>query len=145
MRKLIVSCMLLASATAVAAPTTLEVVKTKPSASEAAIRGAHQEILTPNSTLAKNRTTIFLGLKQENNLRWLVEAEGEGYVVARGNLKGHIMVLKIEYNSEMIQIKYLDGDDSFECENLLGDICYENHRRYFGFVKRLRTFITRYI
>lgn len=143
MKKFIVSCMLLASANAISAPATLEIVKTKPSASESAIRAAHDPIVTTNSTTDKNRKAILLGLAQENKLRWLVEAEGQGYVVARANSKGHVMLLKIEYTAEMIQLKYLDGDDSFECENLIGDICYENHRRYFGFAKRLRTLISR--
>ena len=113
-------------------------------ASDSKIESVHQEIATGTTDLRKIRLAIINGMLETQGRTWTYEGEGDGYILARFDYRGHTIVSRIEYNQELVQLKFHGGSESYECENLQEDgVCYKNHRGYFNYTKNLRASIAR--
>jgi hypothetical protein len=107
-----------------------------------AIKKVHLEIPTNGASVAKTRFLIVEGMLRTKNRAWTYEGEGDGYILARFDYRGHIIVMRVEYNENLIQLKYHGGSEAYQCDILVGDgICYENHQNYFKYTKNLRSSI----
>ncbi|NVK22266.1 MAG: hypothetical protein HWD86_07085 [Kangiellaceae bacterium] len=109
----------------------------KPKDSDSKIRAAHEEMLNPGNK-AYARLAILTAMKQTRGMAWFLEEEEDGRIRARFDYRGQMIMVDVEYNDSLIQIKYVDGYDDYACENVIDRICYENHRHYYSYVKRLR-------
>jgi len=103
------------------------------------IKKVHLEIPTNTTDLAKTRYAIIQGMLQTKGRSWTFEGEGDGYILARFDYRGHTIIMRIEYNEELIQLKYHGGSKAYECKTLVGDgICYKNHKNYYGYTANMR-------
>jgi hypothetical protein len=108
------------------------------------IKGVHQEISTGTTELRKIRLAIVNGMIQTKGRAWTYEGEGDGYILARFDYRGHTIVTRIEYNETLVQLKFHGGSEAYECENLQENgVCYKNHKGYFNYTKNLRASIAR--
>lgn len=108
------------------------------------IEAVHLEIPTGTTDLAKIRLAIVNGMLQTKGRVWTYEGEGSGYILARFDYRGHIIVSRVEYNQELVQLKYYGASEGLQCENLQENgVCYKNHRNYFNYTKNLRASIRR--
>ncbi|QGX39533.1 hypothetical protein [Permianibacter aggregans] len=105
---------------------------------ESQIRAAHEAIENGGGNRHAARLAILYSMDGKTGARWTMEEEGQGYVIARNDIKGNTLLVKVEYDERYVQIKFHHGFDDFHCENLVGDYCYDNHRHYYNFVARLR-------
>ncbi|AFV00277.1 hypothetical protein [Simiduia agarivorans] len=134
----------LTSAVSHAAPE--EFVYKKPArgaASESKMRGVYDLIENPTGSAAKARLAILTGMLETKGAAWVLEQEGDGYVLARWDYKGHSIFHRIEYTADAVQIKYAGGLDAYECEMLVGDYCYKTHSNYYKYNQSLVKQITR--
>lgn len=136
------------SAFSVAAPE--EFVYKKPSldaASESSMRRVYDLINNPTGSAEQARLAILSGMLKTKGAAWVLEQEGEGYVLARWDYKGHTIFHRIEYTDKAVQIKYAGGLDDYQCERLVGDYCYKTHRNYYKYnqslVKQIRIAFSR--
>jgi hypothetical protein len=108
------------------------------------IEGVHLEIATGTTELRKIRLAIVNGMLQTKGRVWTYEGEGDGYILARFDYRGHTIVTRIEYNQALVQLKFHGGSEAYECENLqVNGVCYKNHKGYFKYTENLRTSIAR--
>ena len=108
------------------------------------IEGVHQEIATGTTELRKIRLAIVNGMIQTKGRAWTYDGEGDGYILARFDYRGHTIVTRIEYNQELVQVKFHGGSEAYECVNLQENgVCYKNHKGYFNYTKNLRASIAR--
>lgn len=105
---------------------------------ESQITAAHEVIQNTTGNRHAARFAIISSMSGKTGARWTMEEDGEGYVIARNDIKGNTLLVKIAYSEQYIQIKYHYGFDDFQCEQLVGEYCYDSHRHYFNFVARLR-------
>ena len=134
------------TSTSLGAPSPLIVdKKQKPMASAGHIAAVHQEIENPHKSAKMARLAILRGMYFNRGIAWLMENEGPGFVTARFDYKGDTIIIRAEYNDDLIQLKYIDGNDGYECENLVEGICYENNRGYYNYTKNLRRSIIKYL
>jgi hypothetical protein len=111
-------------------------------ASDGNIEAVHQEITTGTTDLRKIRLAIVNGMLETKGRTWTYEGEGDGFILARFDYRGHTIVVRIEYNQALVQLKFHGGSEAYECENLQEDgVCYKNHKGYFNYTKNLRTSI----
>lgn len=113
----------------------------KGAVSEAQMRGIYDLIDNPTGSAAKARLAILTGMLATKGAAWVLEEEGEGYVLARWDYKGHTIFHRIEYTDAAIQIKYAGGLDAYQCEMRVGDYCYKTHRNYYKYPVSLVTSI----
>jgi hypothetical protein len=108
------------------------------------IEAVHQEIAAGTTDLRKIRLAIVNGMLQTKGRAWTYEGEGDGYILARFDYRGHTIVARIEYNQELVQLKFHGGSKAYECKNLQDNgVCYKNHKGYFNYTKNLRASIAR--
>ena len=113
-------------------------------ASDGKIESVHQEMTTGTTDLRKIRRAIINGMLETKGRAWTFEGDGDGYILARFDYRGHSIVSRIEYNQALVQLKFHAGSEAYECKNLQEDgVCYKNHRGYFNYTKNLRTSIVR--
>ena len=142
MRLLILVIFVLACAVANAEPSPLEIQKSvKKRSSDKNIRAVHLEIPTNTTDIGTIRHRIVLGMLATKGRAWMFEGEGDGYILARFDYRGNTTVMRIEYNEQLVQLKYHGAIHDFVCVNLVDDICYKNQRGYFNYTKNLRTSI----
>jgi hypothetical protein len=104
----------------------------------------HLEIPTNTSDVQKIRFAIIEGMLQTKGRAWTFEGEGDGYILARFDYRGHTIVMRIEYNQELIQLKYHAGSEAYECRTMVGDgICYKNHKNYYSYTGNMRNSVQR--
>ncbi|WP_199774433.1 MULTISPECIES: hypothetical protein [unclassified Pseudoalteromonas] len=128
----------LLSTTLSAAPEPFEYQKQgRGMASESKMRGVYDLIPNPSGDAAKARLAILQGMQKTKGVAWLLEQEGDGYILARWDYKGHTIFHRIEYNGEAVQIKYAGGLNDYQCEKLVGDYCYKTHRNYYKYNRSL--------
>ncbi len=109
-----------------------------------AIKDVHLEIPTNTADLVKIRYAIIQGMLQTKGRAWTFEGEGDGFILARFDYRGHTIAMRIEYNQELIQLKYYAGSEAYECKTLVADgICYKNHKNYFSYTGNMRSSIVR--
>lgn len=111
--------------------------KQSPKSSDSKILSVHEPINNPGS-VAHARATILNAMLHNKGVAWLMEEEGDGYIRGRFDYRGNMILVDVEYSDKYIQLKYVDGFKEFECENNVSGICYENHRHYYNYTKRLR-------
>ena len=108
------------------------------------ISAVHLEIPTGTTDLKKIRLGIVDGMMLTKGRVWTYEGEGDGYILARFDYRGLIIVIRIEYDQDLVQLKYYRASKGLECSNLQPDgICYKNHRNYYNYTKNLRASIIR--
>jgi len=108
------------------------------------IKKVHLEIPTNTTDRVKIRYAIIQGMIRTKGRTWTFEGEGDSYILARFDYRGHTIIMRIEYDGELIQLKYHGGSEAYECKNLVADgICYKNHKNYYGYTGNLRTSILR--
>lgn len=108
------------------------------------IAAVHLEIPTGTTDLNKIRLGIVDGMMQTKGRVWTYEGEGDGFILARFDYRGHIIIMRIEYNQDLVQLKYHGASKGLECENLQPNgVCYKNHRNYYNYTKNLRFSIIR--
>jgi hypothetical protein len=108
------------------------------------IEAVHLEIPTNTGDIAAIRLAIVEGMLNTKGRAWTLEGEGEGYILARFDYRGHINVMRIEYNDYLVQLKYHGSSEAYHCKILMDDgICYSNHRNYYNYTKNLRASIER--
>ena len=114
--------------------------KVKRMANKKHIRAVHQEMVTSTSDIDAIRLAIIEGMLATKGRSWVFEGEGEGYILARFDYRGHIIVMRIEYNSELVQLKYHGGSEAYFCKALIDDgICYSNHKNYYAYTSNMRS------
>ena len=141
MRKIgiLIGCCLLFSFQVTGEPSILKIDKSKkPFSSEKYINAVHKEIPTYTDDLNRIRYAILEGMLRTKGYAWVFEGEGDGYILARFDYRGDINVMRIEYNQSMVQLKYHDAFGDLVCKNLVDDICYDNRRGYYNYIKNLR-------
>ena len=112
--------------------------------SDGNIEAVHQEIATGTTDLRKIQLAIVNGMLETKGRTWTYDGEGDGYILARFDYRGHTIVSRIEYNQAYVQLKFHAGSEAYECENLQEDgVCYKNHKGYFNYTKNLRASIAR--
>jgi len=142
MRTLIFTCLTLLYGGALAEPVPLEVDKNiKPSASKKYIRSVHLEIPTNTTDMQRIRLGIIDGMLQTKGRIWTYEGEGDGYYLARFDYRGNVVIVRIEYNEQFVQLKYEGAHGGLACTNNVEGICYKNHKGYYNYTKNLRAAI----
>lgn len=110
--------------------------------SESKMRDVYDLLPNPSGNSAKARLAILTAMLNTKGTPWLFIAEGEGYILARWDYKGHTIFQRIEYSNQAVQIKYAGGLNDYQCEMLAGDYCYKTHRNYYKYnvslVKQIR-------
>ncbi|MFT4927852.1 MAG: hypothetical protein ACI8WB_003966 [Phenylobacterium sp.] len=131
--------LLIFSSPLLAAPEILTIDSSaSPKSSDRYIRRVHKEIPTPNQTVAINRFTILQAMLTTKGYAWTYEGEGDGFLLARFDYRGDTIIMKIEYNDALIQLKYHKAWGDYVCENDIAGVCYENANGYYKYVKNLR-------
>ena len=107
--------------------------------SDGNIKAVHQEMTTGTTDLRKIRLAIVNGMLETRGRAWIYEGEGDGYILARFDNGGHIIVMRIEYNQELVQLKFHGGSEAYQCKNLQENgVCYKNHKNYFKYTENMR-------
>lgn len=140
MKRLGIIALLACTGLAMAAPTPLVVDKSvKKSVREKHIKAVHLEIPTGTSDLAKIRYAIVQGMMLTKGRVWTFDGEDDGSILARFDYKGHTIAVRIEYDEELVQIKFHGGSEAYHCQVLVDDgICYRNHDNYYKYTPNLR-------
>lgn len=103
-------------------------------ASESKMRDVYDLIPNLSGNAAKARLSILIGMLNTKGAAWVMEEEGEGYILARWDYKGHTIFHRIEYNDEAVQIKYAGGLNDYRCEKLIDNsYCYKTHGNYYKY------------
>lgn len=143
MRKLILVTLVLAFGVVSAEPGPFEVDKSvKNSSSKKYIRSVHLEIPTNTTDMQKIRLGIIDGMLLTKGRVWTYEGEGDGYFLARFDYRGNVLIVRIEYNEQFVQLKYESAYGDLVCANDIEGICYKNHKGYYNYTKNLRTAIS---
>ena len=145
MKNILIIVLLCWAAGALGDPGPLVIAKSgKDRTSAGNIEGVHLEIATGTTDLRKIRLAIVNGMLETKGRAWTYEGEGNGYILARFDYRGHTIISRIEYNQALVQLKFHGGSKAYECENLQENgVCYKNHKGYFNYTKNLRTSIAR--
>ena len=129
-----------------AAPAVLTIdKKVKPRKSEKYIYWVHQEIQSPSDNLYAIKHAILQGMLMTRGYKWLYEGEGDGYILARFDYRGDTNIVRIEYDEDMVQLKYHSAWGDFKCTKLVDGICYHNRTGYYKYIRNLRTSIAQQI
>ena len=145
MNKILVVVLLGWAAEALADPEPLVLPKSgRGRASNGDIEAVHKEIATGTTDVSKIQLAIIKGMLETKGRAWTYDGEGDGYILARFDYRGHAIVTRVEYNQAFVQLKYHGGSEVYQCENLQkNDICYKNHKGYFNYTKNFRASIER--
>lgn len=131
------------SLSATAAPERFVYEKPGPgAASESKMRSVYERIENTKGTKAHARLAILRAMLATKGTAWLLEDEGDDFILGRWDYKGHTIFHRIEFDEKYVQIKYAGGLDAYQCEMQVGDYCYKTHRNYYKYnqslVKQLR-------
>jgi hypothetical protein len=105
----------------------------KGAVSESKMRDVYDLIPNNTGSAAKARLAILTGMLNTKGTPWLLLEEGEGYLLARWDYKGHTIFHRIEYTANAVQIKYAGGLKDYQCEMLEGAYCYKTHSNYYKY------------
>ncbi|MGL5146287.1 MAG: hypothetical protein ACRC7Q_02150 [Plesiomonas shigelloides] len=130
---------LLSTATAQAAPGPLHIDQSiKDKSSDKYIRAVHQEISAEGRSLTELRLGILQGMIHTKGFAWVYDGEGEGYLLARFDYRGDVVLLKIEYDDKYVQLKHEKSSEDLVCKKPVAGICYQADRSYYNYLKNLR-------
>ena len=114
----------------------------KGAVSKSKMRAVYDLIPNQTGSAEKARLAILTGMLNTKGTPWLLLAEGDGYLLARWDYKGHTIFHRIEYTADAVQIKYAGGLNDYSCQMLEGDYCYKTHKNYYKYnvslVKQIR-------
>lgn len=115
--------------------------------SESKMRNVYDLIPNPSGSAAKARLAIITAMLNTKGSPWLLVEEGDNYVLARWDYKGHTIFHRIEYSATGVQIKYAGGLNDYQCEILVGEYCYKTHKNYYKYnvslVKQIKKALSR--
>lgn len=148
-RALLASIFFIFSASYVSAePSELLFVKNKAAWDDTSSRryvlAAHKEIKYQSVDTDRVRYHLLNAMLNTRGYKWVLEGEGDDHFLARFDYRGETIIMRIEYNERLIQLKYENSSKYYACENLQENgICLKNTRNYFNYVKNLRSSIAR--
>jgi hypothetical protein len=145
MKNVLILVLLGWAAQAMADPGPLEIPKSgRGRVSTGDIEAVHKEMRTGTSDLKAIQLAIVRGMLETKGRAWTYEGEGDGYILARFDYRGHTIVTRIEYNQDLVQVKFHAGSEAYQCENLQeSGACFKNHKGFFNYTKNLRASIER--
>jgi hypothetical protein len=143
MKRFGIIALLVCTGLAMAEPAPLVVdKKVRKSVKAKHIEAVHLEIPTGTTDLAKIRYAIVQGMMLTKGRVWTYEGDDGGSIRARFDYRGHTIAVRIEYNEELVQIKFHGGSEAYECKIIIDDgICYRNHDNYYKYTPNLRASI----
>ena len=113
----------------------------KKNAKEKLIFSAHKEI-PHNLSIAKLRFALLEAAISNIKIKWVLEEEGENYMLFRWDYRGDAIISRVEFNESLIQMKYENAFGDFVCKKNVKGICYKNYDSdYYLYMKRFRTSI----
>ena len=89
------------------------------------------------------RMAILQGMLITKGGGWYLDDEGDGYINARFDYRGNVIVVKIEYGNKQVQVKYLEATKAYVCKQLHDGICYRGDTQFFKYTYNLRRSIER--
>ena len=105
------------------------------------IKAAH-ELIEHDLSLDEVRFTILNAALNNKNVKWILEQDGDTYLILRWDYGEEVIYSKVEYDNQFIQLKYFDASKDFTCLKNIEGICYLNKNSdYYGYMKKLRTAI----
>lgn len=105
------------------------------------IRAAHTQIKHDLSH-DEVRFTILNAALNNKGVKWVLEEDGEDYMILRWDYGETVIYSKVEFDKQYIQLKYYDSHEDFKCTNNVDGICYRNQNTdYYAQMKKLRTSI----
>ena len=126
-----------------AAPEVFEIDNNvRPKAKARYLRNAHADISIYANSILEIKNNIVKGMLDTPGRAWSFAGEGEGYILARLDYKG-VIVMRIEYNLERVQLKYEDATKEYKCKTLVDGICYKNKNYFYKYAKNLRMSIVK--
>ncbi|AZQ11699.1 hypothetical protein [Shewanella khirikhana] len=130
---------LLGSAAAQAAPGMLNIDQSiNGKTSDKYIRVVHQEIPAEGRSAPELRLGILQGMINTKGFSWVYDGEGDGYIMARFDYRGDVVLLRIEYDDKYVQIKHEKSSNDLVCTKPVDGICYKADKSYYKYIKNLR-------
>lgn len=118
-------------------------------ASKKYLRKAHEPI---KHTLSQDelRFVLLEASITNSKIKWVLEHEGDGYMVFRWDYDGFgkkpsYILTRVEFNNNLLQMKYAGAVGEYGCQRLDDGICYRNKKDYYAFMGRLKKSILRSI
>lgn len=108
-------------------------------------RNVHMAIPVAADDLAQVRLAILVAMQKAPRAKWILEAEERNAITARFDYRDATIILKAIYSTAEVRLVYVDANGGYECTDLEDGICYQAARKYFGYSKRLRQSIIRYL
>ena len=126
------------------APSTLKIDQNqKNMVSDRYLRDAHG-LVKHDLSLDEVRFVILNAALNNKGVKWILEEDGESYMVLRWDYGETVIYSRVEYDGQHIQLKYFDAHGDFKCFNNIDGICYRNQNKdFYEYMKQLRTSITR--
>lgn len=120
---------------------------TEPGAREMSMhtRNVHMAIPVASDDLSQVRLAVLVAMQKAARAKWILEGEDANSILARFDYRGGTIILRVSYSTSQIKLLYEDANGGFECEDLEEGICYSAARKYFGYSKRLRQSIIKYL
>lgn len=110
-----------------------------PKSSEQRVRSVHEPIAHRSETYQNTRTLILKSLlAYPDGPPWLLEGEGDGYIVARWRHRDSLHVHRIEYSEALVQIKHQVSWGRHRCKRASAGICVYGDREYYETAARMR-------
>ena len=107
------------------------------------IKAAHG-VLKHKLSLAEVRFAILNAALDNKGVKWILEQDGDGFMVLRWDYAEAVIYSKVEYDDQHIQLKYVDAYGDFRCTNNIDGICYRNeNKNFYAYMKKLKTSISR--
>lgn len=106
-------------------------------------RNVHAPIVHYAEAKSELRLAILNGMIKTKGASWYLENEGDDFISARLDWRGGVILVKVVYDQEQVQIKYQAATEKYRCKSLQGGICYKGVRPYFNYTKNLRASILR--
>lgn len=106
-------------------------------------RNVHAPIAHYAEAKSELRLAILNGMIKTKGASWYLENEGDNFISARLDWRGGVILVKVVYDQEKVQIKYQAATEKYRCKSLQGGICYKGIRSYFNYTKNLRASIYR--
>ena len=115
----------------------------KGSVSASKLEAAHGAI-SHKLSLGEAKLAILRATITNRKVKWILEEEGEGYMIFRWDYARKTIYTRIEYNENYVQMKYAGASEDFICDINLDGICYENEsRKYYNYMHRLKKSLTK--
>jgi hypothetical protein len=123
------------------APEPLKIDKSiKPRSSDKDISRVHTPIINPSGSSQMARLRILEAMLKMGPA-WLLEDEGDDYILGRWGYRGSLLIYRIEYSDELVQVRLEESWGPLQCTNLQEGICYKAHRSFYKYTRKMLGFI----